>query len=163
MMPSVNQSNSVKESRMSWKRSWELTNMLTLPFTRHFPLDYCCWANDIGILSLEIYPFRFQQNYGFFGYVTCVNISCLTGLITSLKQKIDTSQNLQCCPKDKWTKTNLVKLICVQRQKSSILTKQFKTLSLAVDAVLNSSLFQLSRRPGFENLPFQQKYTVLSS
>lgn len=62
MMPSVNQSNLVKESRMSWKRSWELTNMLTLPFTRHFPLDYCCWANDIGILSLEIYPFRFQQN-----------------------------------------------------------------------------------------------------
>lgn len=55
-------------------------------------------------------------------------------------------------PKRLVGKTNLEKLICVQRQTSSILTKQFKTISLAVDAVLNSYLFYLSGRPWFWKL-----------
>lgn len=80
MMPLVNQNNWLKESRMPWKRSWELTSMSTLPFTPHFSLTFCCWASDIGILSLEIYHFTFNRIMASCGYVICLNVSPLAGL-----------------------------------------------------------------------------------
>lgn len=67
MIPLVSQNSWVKESRVPWKKSWELSSMLTLPCSTISLLHTAAGPSGIGILTLEIYSLHFHQNYGFTG------------------------------------------------------------------------------------------------